>query len=83
MLSQVESYTVELCIVLVKEKKKKVVTAPALLILCTVSGGSSKRKQVPSAFRFTATKLCVSLFFPIETQHKQIYGDRGTCWLDE
>ena len=64
---------------LVKKKKKKAITAPALLILCdtavvatnTISGGLTKRKQAPSGSHLSVTKQCVSLFAPIETQHKQ------------
>jgi len=67
--------------VLVKEKNKSV-SVPALSIVCDTvastfmgvsSGGQTglKRKQVPSPFSFSATKICISLHAPIETIQNQ------------
>ena len=82
-------YTIELCVVLVKEKVKRVRSigsAPASTVVCTNMGdgtvtatslsgsgeglSSLKRKAAPLPFTFKTTKLCISLYAPIETQQK-------------
>ena len=70
-----EHYTVELCVVLIREKRKKV--APVSSIVCpstaTLSSrtGGQKRKSPPPAFTFQAKKVCITLFAPIETEKKK------------
>ena len=69
-------YTIELCIVLIKEKVKKP-NAPASAIICATEGGTftsssgGKRKSIPPPFSFKATAICISLYAPIETLEKK------------
>ena len=83
LLQKVDSYKVELCIVLIKEKQIKAV--PTRVVVCSSSQGGAdttttattttttgrKRKIVPSTFVFPASKMRISLFAPIETHHKK------------
>ena len=77
-------YTIELCIVLIKERVKRTVSAPASAIVCPAEGelslslnsssgrsSGTKRKSAPPPFTFKATKLCISLYAPIETLEKK------------
>ena len=76
-LQKIDSYKVDLCIILIKEKEPK--TIPTRVVECnsTQGGGdtatttttSRKRKTVPSAFVFPASKIRISLYAPIETHH--------------
>ena len=79
-LKKVDSYRVDLYVVLIQEKEKK--AAPATMIVCNSdgadgtiatsdSGGGTKRKGAPLPFSFAASKIGISLYAPIETQQKR------------
>ena len=87
-----EYFTVELCVVLIKEKKKKVV--PVTSIVCnrgtadgtiassgTSSGGGlsgRKRKATPPRpFTFAAKELSITLSAPIKNDEKE---ERSNNW---
>ena len=76
----------DLCVLLVKEKIKKVVPTTAItfdgnkdddetfttsLTGSTEKNASKRKRKAPSHFTFKADKLSISLFAPIETQHKK------------
>jgi len=85
-LKKVDSYRVDLCVVLIREKEKK--AAPATTIVCNSngadgtiatsgSGGGTKRKGAPLPFSFPASKIGISLYAPIETQQKRDTAKTG------
>ena len=81
----VKSYTVKLCIVIIKEKIKKAAVSVPTSVSVTFggektavtsnsgSGGGTigQKRKAPLPFIFLTTKLCISLHAPIETQEKQ------------
>ena len=77
-----DEYTLELCVVLIRERVVKIAeaksagSAPATSIVCN-SGASTKRKSPPPPFTFPASSLLVSLYAPIETMVKRTAAKTG------
>ena len=80
LMKKVDSYKVELCVVLIEEKEPNVIST--IVTECsdvqnirvttpTSNGTSRKRKTAPFPFIFPASVICISIFSPIEAHQNK------------